>query len=113
MGNTHTTTDGDVVTDNLVVLNNSNPSDVVGEDIDTIVWRDGNGHLELSWQVGRAVHWLEVGDLTTSDLLLVQPDLVVSGSSGQQVLGQGDREVVDSLVRLGHGRVDGTLNVSV
>lgn len=88
MGDTHTTTNSDVVADDLVALKNGDETKIVGEHIGSVVGGHGDGHLELSRKVGWAVNWLEVGNLSTTDLLLVKPDLVVRRGFGQQRVGE-------------------------
>lgn len=87
VGDTHTTTGRNVVSDEVALgVDNGDESNIVGEDIDGIVWWDSDGHLEFTWQVGWAVEWLKVLDGITCDLLFVEPDLVVGVGGGKQVL---------------------------
>ena len=52
VGDTHTTTSGHVETDKFTLLvNDSDETDIVGEEINIIVWRDSNSNLELKRQV--------------------------------------------------------------
>lgn len=117
VSNTHTTTNTNVVTNDLVVLNNGNETNVVGEDVNGVVRRDGDGDLEFTREVVRAVERLAVRverlDSVTRDLLLVKPDFVVSVGSRKEMLRDGLRELVDGSVGLGERRVDGTLDVTV
>jgi hypothetical protein len=88
VSDTHTSTGGNVVSLNSAVgINDSNESNVVGQDIDRVVWWDSYGDLELSGEVGGTVKRLKVLDGITSDLLFVKPDLVVGGSAGEEMLG--------------------------
>lgn len=93
VSNTHTTTNTNVVTNDLVVLNNGNETDVVGEDVNGVVRRDGDGDLEFTREVVRAVERLAVRverlDSVTRDLLLVKPDFVVSVGSRKEMLRDG------------------------
>ena len=51
MGDTHTATSGHVETDKFTLLvDDSDETDVVGEEINVIVWRDSNSNLELKRQ---------------------------------------------------------------
>jgi hypothetical protein len=80
--NTHTTTSGNIVSLNSATgIGDGNESDIVGQDIDRVVGRDSDGDLELSGKVGRTVQWLKVLDSVSGYLLLVEPDLVVGGST--------------------------------
>ena len=48
VGDTHTTTSGHIETDKFTLLvDDSDETDVVGEEINVIVWRDSNSNLEL------------------------------------------------------------------
>lgn len=48
MGNTHTTSSGYIESFEITVLvNDSNESDIIGEEINVISWGHGNGDLEL------------------------------------------------------------------
>jgi hypothetical protein len=88
MSDTHTTTGSDVVSlDSTVGVNDGDESNIIGQDIDRVVWWDSDGNLELSGKVGRTVKRLKVLDSVTSDLLFVEPDLVVGGRTGEKVLG--------------------------
>lgn len=93
VSNTHTTTNTNVVTNDLVVLNNGNETNVVGEDVNGVVRRDGDGDLEFTREVVRAVERLAVSverlDSVTRDLLLVKPDFVVSVGSRKEMLRDG------------------------
>lgn len=93
VSNTHTTTNTNVVTNDLVVLNNGNETNVVGEDVNGVVRRDGDGDLEFTREVVRAVERLAVRverlDSVTRDLLLVKPDFVVSVGSRKEMLRDG------------------------
>lgn len=90
VSNTHTTTNANIVTNDLVVLNNGNETNIVGEDVNGIVRRDGDGDLEFTGEVVRAVERLAVRverlDSVTRDLLLVKPDFVVSVGSRKEML---------------------------
>ena len=51
VGDTHTATSGHVETDEFtLVVNDSDETDIVGEEINIIVWRDSNSDLELKRQ---------------------------------------------------------------
>ena len=56
-----------VVTDDLVVFDNSQKSKILRIDVNTIVFGERNGGFEFSWQidgtVDRFVNWLEFGDI--------------------------------------------------
>lgn len=90
VSNTHTTTNANIVTNDLVVLNNGNETNIVGEDVNGIVRRDGDGDLEFTGEVVRAVERLAVRverlDSVTRDLPLVKPDFVVSVGSRKEML---------------------------
>lgn len=117
VSNTHTTTNTDIVTNDLVVFNDGNETNVVGEDVHSIVWRDSDGDLEFTREVVRTVERLAVRverlNSVTRDLLLVKPDFVVGVGSRKKVLRDGLGELVDGSVGLGERRVDGTLDVTV
>jgi hypothetical protein len=114
MSDTHTTTGGNVVSlDSAISIDDSDEPDVIGQDIDRVVGWDSDGNLELSGKVGGTVEWLEVLNGITSNLLFVEPDLVVGGRTGKEVLRETLGELVDLLVEGRNGRVDGTLDVSV
>ena len=84
MSDTHTTTGSDVVSlDSTVGIDDSDESNIVGQDVNRVVWWDSDGNLELSRKVGRTVKRLKVLDSVTSDLLFVEPDLVVGGGAGE------------------------------
>ena len=88
MSDTHTTTGSDVVSLNGTVgINDGDESNIVGQDVDRVVGWNSDGDLELSRKVGRTIEWLKVLDGITSDLLFVEPDLVVGSSAGEKVLG--------------------------
>ena len=51
VGDTHTTTSGHVEADKFTFLvDDSDETNIVGEEINIIVWRDGNSNLELKRQ---------------------------------------------------------------
>lgn len=114
MSDTHTTTCSDIVSlDSTVGIDDGDESNIVGQDIDRVVWWDSDGNLELSGKVGRTVKRLKVLDSVTSDLLFVEPDLVVGGGAWEKVLGETLGELVNLLVERRDRWVDGTLNISV
>lgn len=87
MSDTHTTTGSDVVSlDGTVGINDGDESNIVGQDIDRVVWWDSDRNLELSGQVGGTVKRLKILNSVTSDLLFVEPDLVVGSGAGKEVL---------------------------
>jgi hypothetical protein len=87
MRDTHTTTSSDIVPLNLAIgIGNGDESNIVGQDIDRVVGWDSDGDLELSGKVGGTVQWLKVLDGITSNLLFVEPDLVVGGRAREEVL---------------------------
>src|SRR5690606_29169956 len=50
-----TTAKGDIVTDDLVIFHDGDKAKVVGEDIDVVMWRDGDGNLKLTREIGGPV----------------------------------------------------------
>jgi hypothetical protein len=113
VSDTHTTANRHVVTDDLVVLHDSDEADVVGEHVDGIVRGNRHGNLELSREVVRAVERLKVLDCIATDLLLVEPDLVVGRGRWEQVLRDCLGKVEDGLVDVREVGVDRALNVTV
>lgn len=117
VGNTHTTTNADIVTNDFVVFNDGNETNIIGEDVNSVVRRDSDGDLEFTRQVVRTVERLAVGierlNSVTRDLLLVKPDFVVGVGSRKEVLRDGLGELVDGSVGLRERRVDSTLDVTV
>ncbi|KAJ2512809.1 hypothetical protein GGI11_004620 [Coemansia sp. RSA 2049] len=87
----HAAADHDVVADNaLRVVENGNQSEVVGNNIDVVLGRNGNRNLELARQIRSAVQRLAIGNRAglcgaASNKLVVQPDLVVGGGAWQQM----------------------------
>jgi hypothetical protein len=122
MSDTHTTTSKQVETDEVtIVALDGNETDVVSVDVGVVVRRNGDGNLELSGKVGRAVKRLEVldriaGNLFLLAIALLKPDLVVSSGGWKEVIGDllGARGgVTVEGVELGQGGAhDGTVNVT-
>jgi len=97
MGHAHAATDGDVVADDLVVFDDGDKAEVVGEDVDVIARGNGDDGLELARQVVLAVDGLFgigdvvdlrriVGDLDLFAGAVVEPDLVIGAGAGAEVV---------------------------
>ncbi|TKW57249.1 hypothetical protein CTA1_2221 [Colletotrichum tanaceti] len=109
VGGTHTATGEQIEALEVAVLAlDGDQTNVVGVDVGVVVGRDGDGDLELSRQVGRSVQGLKVldgvaGDLRLGIVLVREPDLVVGGGRGQQVVADLLGAGPDLLVVLGLG----------
>ena len=57
----------------------------------------------LAGQVELSVEWLHILQRVSGDQLLVQPNLVVCGGAGEQVLAHTLSELVGLAVKLGEG----------
>jgi len=57
MGDPHASANGNVVADNLIILENCNEADIIGEDIDRVIGRYCDGNLELPGKVLRSGEW--------------------------------------------------------
>lgn len=103
---THTTTDGDIESEQLlVIVEDGDVAEVVAEDVDIVVRRDRDRDLELARQVVFSVKRLDVLDCLTNDLLLVEPDLGVRGSLRLETVGELARKVENLRVQRSERRV--------
>jgi hypothetical protein len=108
LGNTHSTTDGNVETEQLLVLvKNGDVTEVMAVDVDVVARRNGDGDLELARKVVLAVKRLVVDDGLTGNLLLVEPNLGVGGGLRLETVGELLGEVEDLVVELAQIGNDG------
>ena len=85
---TEAATDGQIEPGEPSVLRDRNEAEILGENVNVIDRRHGDGGLELTRQVGRAKDPLFL--LLGRDLFPVEPDLVVGARARKQVLGEPD-----------------------
>ena len=87
-----TATDVHVEADQLVVLDDAQQTEVVGEDVDAVVFRQGETDLEFSRQVQLAVNWFfdrrELGDFLIVAVLVLQPDFLIGRRVRSEVVSQ-------------------------
>ena len=111
VGYAHSTSSSHVEPGEFTVLTQDcDETDIVGEDVDVIRRRDGDGNFELKVcqhrrvdgmrivylprQVKFPIQWLNVLDRISSNHLLIQPDLVIGGGLGDQMFADGLRELI-------------------
>ena len=73
------TTRGDVVSHQLIVLNDGNEAKILREDIHIVGWRYRKARLEFARQIGRPVDWFGFR-LASCDEFLVEPNFMISVS---------------------------------
>ena len=75
-----------------VRVDDRDEAQIVREDVDVVVGRDGDDRLELSRQVGLAVDRLVLG-LAADDLLALEPDLAVGARLRQEMVADRARQL--------------------
>ena len=95
----HAAADRDIEAGQDAVLDDRDEAEIVGEDVDIVVRRHGEGDLELAWQIGLAVQRLALG-FAAGNALLVEPDLVVGAAVRLQVFGQARGLLMDDGVHV-------------
>lgn len=113
MSDTHTTTNRDIESQKLLILDDRNESNVVAEAVGVIRRRNGNGDLELSWEIVLAVQRFDILDCIARDKLLVQPDLRVCIGAWHKVLANVLCDFGNLAVDRTKRRVAGAHDVSV
>ena len=88
MAHSQSTTGGDIVANEFIVLDDRDEPKVLGKNIHVVRGRKNEACFEFTWQVGIAIHRLLLG-FSASDQLLIEVDLVVGASFGKSVLAPG------------------------
>ena len=90
---THAAAGKHVVAENFSIFVDDDEAEVVGVDVGAVVFREGEGGLELPWEIGRAVNRLHLGCLGSAGgkrlfarLRVGQPDFVVGSRPRGEVL---------------------------
>ena len=112
MGHAHAAADHHVVADDRAFLDDGDQRQIVGEHIDIVVRRQGDGDLELARQIGAAEDRL-ILDHTAGDLFFIQPDLVPGAGARQEMNGDFAGEVADMRVQRRLPRRDCSDHVAV
>jgi len=112
----HATADGDVVAEDLIVFDDGDEAEVVGEDVHVVHGRDDEGHLEFARQVGLAVERVDevfVFGVVEVELDVVDPDGVVGARFRGDLADGLERVGVDGFAGLGDGGRGGRGDVAV
>jgi len=88
--------DGDIVAEELAVLNDGDVAEVLGVDIDIVRGREDEACLEFAREVGVAIHRFALR-LTAGDEFLIEVNLVIGASLWEGKFAPGFRLVVDEL----------------
>lgn len=106
VGHAHAAARGDVVADDFSrVVGDGEEREVVGENIDVIGWRAGDGDFEFSRQIGFAVDGLDFL-FRALDFFAIEPNFVIGARAWGEVIGEllrllDDLGVVGGEVRVG------------